>query len=160
MKELIGGLAFWEELYEEEKKKNEPLYRACTAQLSRLEQEFELLCQQYPDWLHLSAEQELRFKINQEQRNLLTELLDRFVVYQHMMDKLADAYLRHSAAQADANDERLDWLMQGIRKKDVELNELNKTLHCFKEAYMGLLHHYNQQNELLLSKLKPLPKQP
>ncbi len=160
MKELIGGLAFWEELYEEEKKKNEPLCKACSAQLSRLEQEFEQLCQQYPDWLHLSAEVELRFKNNQEQRNLLTELLDRFVAYQYIANGLANAYLNHSAAQADANDERIDWLMQGIRKKDMELDELNKTLQCFKETYVDLLRHYNQQTELLLTKHKPQPKQP
>jgi len=157
LKDLTAGLAFWEDLYNEEKKNNQAVFKDCAKHLQQLEDDFEELKLQHPDWLHLSPEAEKQFKNNLKQQELLTRLLDRFVVYEAITSKLAQAYLKHSVAQAEARDERLDWMIEGIRKKDIHIAELKKTISHFSDCYTDLLRNYNQLYETLVNIHKPQP---
>ncbi len=112
---------------------------------------------QYPDWRTMSEEQERQIRKLLQQQNLLNDLLQRFAVFEHIVDKIAEAYLRHSVAQADAQDGRLDLLHQAIRQRDVKLEEQNKTLDCFKEVYIDLLRAYNELYELVITTKKIIP---
>lgn len=156
--DLCSGIAFWEALYEEERKNNEALCRDCTQHVRQLERDFDELIQKHPDWLHLNPDTEKLFKNNLKQQELLSALLDRFVIYEQVTRRLAQAYLTHSVAQAEVGDERLTWLTEAIHQRDFTIADLKKTLHCFKECYTGLLRNYNDLTELLLTKHKPPEK--
>ena len=123
----------------------------------QLEHELEEAMAQYPDWRTMSEEQERQIRKLLQQQNLLNDLLQRFAVFEHIVDKIAEAYLRHSVAQADAQDGRLDLLHQAIRQRDVKLEEQNKTLDCFKEVYIDLLRAYNELYELVITTKKIIP---
>ncbi len=160
IKELTCGLAFWEELYKEECKNNEAIVKQCALHILQLEHELEEAMAQHPDWRTMSEEQEQQIRKLLQQQNLLNDLLQRFAVFEHIVDKIADAYLRHSVAQADAQDGRLDLLRQAIRQRDVKLEEQNKTLDCFADVYTDLLRSYNELYELMISRRHsptPLP---
>lgn len=138
IKELTSGLAFWEELYKAECKNNEPLLKQGALHILQLEQEYEDVLANYPDWLSMSEEQDRQIKKNLQQQNLLNDLLQRFAIFEHIVDKIADAYLRHSVAQANAADERLDWLREAICQRDEKLKQQNKTFNCLLNAYTEL----------------------
>ncbi len=155
---LCSGIAFWETLYEEERKNSETVCRACKRHVQQLEQDFDELSQQYPDWLHLSPDTEKLFKNNRKQHELLSALLDRFVVYEQVTRRLAQAYLTHSVAQAEVGDERLTWLKDAIHERDFTIADLKKTLRCFEDCYTKLLRNYNDLAELIVTKHKLLKK--
>ena len=149
IREFTNGLAFWEELYQIEKKRNIELCRTCANRITELENEFDSA---NDDWLNLDAETEERMRDNVKQQQLLQELMERFGLVHQVVDNLANNYLRHSAAQADASDIRLTWLYEAIQKKDAELEELNKMLDCYKEVHTDLLRAYNELYEQVVTK--------
>ena|GEM_PF-6026336 len=138
IKELTSGLAFWEELYKEECKQNKPLVKQCALHILQLEQDIEEAIAQHPDWCTMTDKQELEIRKLNHQQLLLGDLLKRFTLFEHIVDRIADTYLRHSVAQANASDERLDLLKEAIRQRDEQLANKDKTIDCLINAYVEL----------------------